>query len=277
VSVVILTKNSARFVGRCLKSVVDQRPGEVIAVDEQSVDDTQTILRRYGAKILTFSCGSLGYSRKIGVEAAKGVYVMFVDSDVRLAQGCIARLCSDLNACGWAGVSARILGLENSTYWQKSEDEKLALFFNSPGPKPQGIGTNASMFRRDLLLKYPFDPAFRESAEDIDLCRQLAKANHQVGVSSAYAYHYHRRDFVSFVRQRFRNGLGNARLYVKYPEPKALFDQLLTPISQILRCAVRGKVELVPNLVASGLVQFIGFVIGLQRLVRTTRHENGCP
>jgi glycosyltransferase involved in cell wall biosynthesis len=264
VSVVILTKNSAWSIGRCLESVIGQRPKEIIAVDMLSTDETHAILVRYGAKVLTHSLGSLGYSRKVGVEVSKGVYIMFVDSDVQLTSGCIARLRSNLKAFAWAGVSARILGSENSTYWQRSEDANFELFINRPGPRPH-IGMGASLFQKDLLLRYPFDPAFSECAEDIDVCRRLIKANYQVGVSGALAYHYHRRDFISFVRQRFRNGLGNARLYVKYSGPRTLLDPLITSILRIVRCAVGGRIGLVPYLFVSGLAQFFGVVVGLSR------------
>src|SRR5208337_4727018 len=103
VSVVILTKNSAQTIQKCLEAVLRERPKEIIAVDAQSTDGTIKILRRYGVKILTDTQRSIAGSRQLGVNAASGDYVMFVDSDVVLTADSINTMLRELTINDWAG------------------------------------------------------------------------------------------------------------------------------------------------------------------------------
>ncbi len=262
VSVVILTRNSARTIEQCLKSVIEEKPREILAVDALSTDETRRILTRYGVTILLDPLGSLGYSRQLGVERAKGAFVMFVDSDVELGRGCVRRLRSELEKYGWAGIHARILSRVNLSYWQGAQDEAFSLFFNRPGPRSQ-IGTIAALFRREVLLRYPFDPNLRESCEDVDLCRRLEKNMHRVGVSSAVAYHHHRREFSTFVRHRFCYGLGDAELALKYRSIRILIEPLQSALFQVIYSIVTRRIRLVPYWLTSGLAEFVGVVLGL--------------
>jgi glycosyltransferase involved in cell wall biosynthesis len=264
VSVVILTRNSARTINRCLKSVLREKPSELLAVDGASTDGTREILRQYGVTILVENTRSMGASRQIGVQAAKGIYVMFVDSDVELAPGCIRVMRRDLETHGWAGVHARLMSAENVSYWQRAEDEKFRREYDRAGPVNR-IDTITALFRRDILLACPFDRNLRESFEDVDLSRRLVKNNHQLGVSSAIAYHYHRRAFSAFARQRFRYGLGRAHFYSKDRKIRTLIDPLLNAIYQILHDSCAGRVWLIPYWAAEGVVVFLGVVVGVSR------------
>lgn len=261
VSVVILTKNSEATLERCVSSVASQKPREIIAVDSQSTDLTLKILEDRDIKILRDTSNSLGFKRQLGVEAARGRLVMFVDSDVELAPCCIARLRYDLITNQWAGAHARLLSLRNISYWQKSVDIELSRVFNRPGPKKH-IGTAAALFRRGVLLDHPFDPEFRESSEDVDLSRRLVENGFELGTSTAVAYHNHPQEFLRFAKQRFRYGLGDARFWLKYREGYTIFRPLMTAVSYSLR---KHRVRLIPYLLIGGVIQFLGVLIGFSR------------
>jgi glycosyltransferase involved in cell wall biosynthesis len=270
VSVVILTRNSARTLERCLESVVREDPGEIIAVDGLSTDETRGILRRYGVKVIIDPTGSLGHSRQLGVEAADGIYVIFVDSDVRLGVDCIRRLRRDLEEHGWGGVAARVLSAENASYWQKAEEEIVSFSFprhyDVDGSSREFVDTRAALFKRELLLRYAFDSYFKPSAEDQDLGRRLFEDGYQLGVSDAIIYHYHRREFFAFMRQRFRWGLGTARLGVKYgARVRTLcLNPLITAFFDTIRTIAAGSSYLVPYWLCNGLAQSLGVVVGLR-------------
>ena len=259
VSVVILTKNSARTIDTCLRSVIQEKPGEILVVDGISTDATADIVRRHGVQMIADPSRSLGHSRKSGVEAAKRVYVMFVDSDVVLAPGCISTMRCELETYGWAGIHARMVSEENLSYWQRAEDAGFSLYFNRVGPVGN-IGTIAALFVRSILLEYPFDPYFAESAEDVDLCLRLGRNKLHVGVSNAVAYHYHRRGFSSFLRQHFRNGKGTGRLALKHRSVRLLLRPLESRISQSMRSILTGRLGLVPYWTVSGVAEFSGVV-----------------
>jgi glycosyltransferase involved in cell wall biosynthesis len=277
VTVVILTKNSALRIKSCLNSVIRERPSEIIVVHRLSSDDTLSILKRYNVRIIIDSVSwGLGYSRQIGVEAAKGLYVMFVDSDVVLAPGCISTMRRELEDYGWVGIHAKILSAENLSYWQRAQQEESSRYYARVRPMDQ-IYTSAALFKRAVLLQYPFDVNQRESSEDIDLSRRLVENKQKLGVSSAVAYHYHRREFSAFAKQQFRSGLGNARLAFKYRKTRIFINPLLTVISRIVRNMFTKEITLVPYWFTGGLAQFLGVLVGLSRVRRSLVNSPTLP
>lgn len=264
VSVVILTKNSQRTLEECLSSAINQEPGEILIVDGQSKDSTLDIAKRRGVKIIIDLSDSLGHSRQRGVEAAKGTFVMFLDSDAVLAPGCISTLRRELKRYGWTGIHATVLSAENVSYWQRAEDQRLAGGYNRVGPVKQ-LDTSATMFRRAALIACPFDPFFRESNEDVDISIRLLKHGYRLGGSAAIAYHYHRREFLQFARQRFRGGLGRARLGIKYRKATVLVEPLSVAVSRTAHSLCRKDIRFVPYWAVAGFVEFLGVAAGLSK------------
>lgn len=266
VSVVILTRNSARTLERCLESVTRENPKEIIAVDGLSVDRSLSILQQYGVRVLADPMCSLGHARQVGVNTASSTFVMFVDSDIELGPDCIRTLVSELEEYGWAGIHARLLSSENVSYWQRSEDEVLSRFDHA-GPR-SNIATAAAVFRRGVLLRHPFDSNFVESAEDVDLCHRLSESKHQVGVSSAVAYHRHRREFSAFAKRKFTYGIGEARLALKYRSIRTLLGPLRSSVHQVMLSMVTRRMRLIPYWVAGGAARFLGVLVGVSRIRR---------
>jgi len=87
VSVVIPTYNHANFIGKALKSILDQtyQNWEAIVIDNQSTDQTHEILKKYkDPRIKYFKInnnGIIAKSRNFGIKIAKGEWVAFLDSD----------------------------------------------------------------------------------------------------------------------------------------------------------------------------------------------------
>lgn len=80
ISVVILTKNSATYLERCL-NVLNKFP-EVVVVDNGSTDTTMTIAGRYpNVKIYEREFCGFGPLKNIGADLASNDWVLFVDSD----------------------------------------------------------------------------------------------------------------------------------------------------------------------------------------------------
>src|SRR3990172_8575884 len=87
VSVVIPTYNHARFLGRALQSVLDQTytNWEAIVIDNHSQDNTDEIVDSFRDPriiLLTiYNNGVIAASRNMGIRAAKGEWIAFLDSD----------------------------------------------------------------------------------------------------------------------------------------------------------------------------------------------------
>jgi glycosyltransferase involved in cell wall biosynthesis len=87
ISIIIPTYNYGRFIGRALNSVLSQsyQDYEIIVVDDASTDDTKKIVGQYDDLRMRYikhkvNCGP-SKTRNTGIEASKGMYIAFLDSD----------------------------------------------------------------------------------------------------------------------------------------------------------------------------------------------------
>lgn len=97
VSVTIPTFNCDSIIKDCLESVKKQsyKPIEIIVADSFSNDDTPKIAKKYG-RVYSFGRDpkqihifGAPYQRNFAASKAKGEYVYWIDSDMRLTQGLI--------------------------------------------------------------------------------------------------------------------------------------------------------------------------------------------
>lgn len=95
VSIVIPTFNSGGIIGECLESIRAQtyRPIEIIIVDSHSQDTTREVAKGFGATVLIFGpkqsapfekVFAAPQQRNFGAVQAKGEYIYYLDSDMRL-------------------------------------------------------------------------------------------------------------------------------------------------------------------------------------------------
>ena len=107
ISLIIPVYNVAKYLGRCLDSIVNQtyRNIEIICVNDGSTDDSLDILNSYAlkderVKIINRENNGVSSSRNVALDVAKGEWIMFVDSDDWI----------DLNVC----EAAMKIALEDS-------------------------------------------------------------------------------------------------------------------------------------------------------------------
>ncbi len=96
VSIVMPNFNKGRFIEASVRSALDQSDSEVIVVDDASTDDSMDVLRSLARehahlKIVGLA-GNRGGShcRNVGLHAAIGEFVVFLDSDDLLLPGALA-------------------------------------------------------------------------------------------------------------------------------------------------------------------------------------------
>ena len=90
VSVILLTFNSSKYIGRALSSVYAQNYQnlEVIVVDAGSCDQTKNIVSSFaGVMWLDLPDSDMGMARNHGLNNSNGEYVMFLDSDDLYLEG----------------------------------------------------------------------------------------------------------------------------------------------------------------------------------------------
>ncbi len=165
ISVVIPVYNTEHYLRECLDSVLGQTltadQYEVIAVDDGSTDSSPAILREYAAEypglrvITTMRSGTAAAPRNTGIEAARGDYVFFVDSDDAIALDTLERLLRVADETGSDVVLPRMENMSGGkrkvaeTVFQRerrAEDFVESHAFRTLGP--------TKLFRRALLEEH---------------------------------------------------------------------------------------------------------------------------
>ena len=87
VSIIIPTYNHAEYIGKALKSVINQtcENWEAIIIDNHSTDDTDNVVNQYDDPRIKYlkinNNGVIAKSRNLGIKKAKAEWIAFLDSD----------------------------------------------------------------------------------------------------------------------------------------------------------------------------------------------------
>lgn len=188
VSVIIPAYNGDRYIAEAIDSVIGQTYSnyEIIVVDDGSTDNTSHVVRQYGdreaypagnrVRYLSQTNQGVAASRNLGLAAAKGEYIAFLDQDDvflphKLASQ-VALLDKDpdlgIANSGWQIVDEE--GVKAAVQpWQQIPNLNSA---NLIIWKPVFLG--AMLFRHSWLKRSPqFDPALSQTP-DVDLVLRLA-------------------------------------------------------------------------------------------------------
>ena len=98
ISIIIVTSNGKRYAEECLDSLhayIGNRRAEVIVVDNASTDGTPEMIERsYPGVTLIRNGKNLGFAtaNNVGIRRSSGEFVLLVNSDVVVHEGCIERL-----------------------------------------------------------------------------------------------------------------------------------------------------------------------------------------
>jgi glycosyltransferase involved in cell wall biosynthesis len=169
VSVVVPTRNVARTLEACLRSIrsQDYRPIELIVVDNSSSDDTVAIARAHADTVL-IAGPERSAQRNVGVEAASGPWILWIDADMVLAPDVVS---SAVAAAGDADAPAacipeRTIG---SGFWTACRTLERSCYLDDPDL------ANPRLLRRELLQSLGgFDERIA-GLEDTDLRLRLAQ------------------------------------------------------------------------------------------------------
>ncbi len=191
-AVVIATLNRPAAVLAVLSDVVLQAPrgSEILVVDQSEpqafrrlAQGIETLADPRIRHILLDKPGLIG-ARNYGIERTTAPIVLFLDDDVRLAQGCIAGHIRALHDPTVGGVVGRIeerVALPNSLRTENRLDLGGRIRTNLTGDRSQPIQTlkGANMCFRRIALEQagPFDSAYAGTAllEDADMSTRVAQ------------------------------------------------------------------------------------------------------
>ena len=118
ISVIIPAYNIQEYIGRCLDSVIDQtyKNLEIIVVNDGSTDHTGAVIDQYASldkRIIVFHIqnGGVYRARNLGIKAASGEYIGFIDGDDMAESDLFESLLNgileydaDISCCGYKKI-----------------------------------------------------------------------------------------------------------------------------------------------------------------------------
>lgn len=167
VSCIVPVFNGAQYLREAVDSILAQthRPLEMIVVDDGSSDDTPTILASYGSQLRSLwqPNGGMTSARSRGIEAARGVFLSFLDADDRWHPEKLARQVSRFNARPELG--ACVTHVQNFWAAELRDEAQRFRHHRVAAPLP-GYIAQALMVRRDVFERVgPFDPMWVHANE----------------------------------------------------------------------------------------------------------------
>ena len=104
VTAAICTKNAEANLELCLKNLQKLELNRIIAVDAESIDKTQQILKRYAVEIFNDFL-DFRWSKVIAVKNTKTKYILFLGPDNLINKETIKLLKSEMIQNNWIGIA----------------------------------------------------------------------------------------------------------------------------------------------------------------------------
>ncbi len=194
VSVIIPTLNMGRFLPDALASIARQSRAvaEVIVIDSNSTDGTPDIVRRHilegqPVRLLQTEAKKPAAARNVGLAAASGDFVAFLDADDLWPQN---KLSSQLGYLEALPSKAMVTGFV--TYFDVLDREKLAPAATARTETLFHVHLGACLYRHSALEAIgPFDEALVYS-EDVDLLMRVREKGIPFTILRSVVLYYRR-------------------------------------------------------------------------------------
>jgi lipopolysaccharide/colanic/teichoic acid biosynthesis glycosyltransferase/glycosyltransferase involved in cell wall biosynthesis len=235
VSVIVPAYNAAAVLPRCLSALARQNfpcdRYEVILVDDGSRDETATVARAAGVRVISQPNAGPAAARNAGAAAATGELLLFTDADCAPEPGWISALAAPFDLQRMVGAtlgSATIAGAKGAylTDQRGAVPRFTQLEYEDRYDRMVGaesidfIDTYSAAYRRDVFLaNRGFDAIFpTASVEDQELSFRLAEKGYRlVFVPEARVYHLHNPTLAAYIRRKFLIGYWKALLARWHP------------------------------------------------------------
>jgi len=183
VSIIIPTKNSEKFLGKCLDSIKNQtyQNIKIIVVDNNSTDRTKEIAKKFTDKVFNKE-PERSAQRNFGVSQSVGNYLLIIDSDMVLSEkvieSCVIKIQENKNTKG-------IIIPEESFgegFWAKCKKLERSFYVGVDWMEA------ARFFEKNAFLKAGGFDESMVSGEDWDLSQRIEKEG-EIGRINDFIYH----------------------------------------------------------------------------------------
>jgi O-antigen biosynthesis protein len=223
VSVVVCCYNAAATLDETLQSLggLAYPDYEIIVVNDGSTDTTEQIARPYNVRYIGVPNGGLSKARNLGIEAATGDIIAFIDSDAYADPDWLYYMVSALEEHGASAVGGPNLSPPQDGFMAHCVDQApgnptCVLVDNERAEHIPGCNM---AFRKDAFdIVGKFDAQHRAAGDDVDLCWRLLVAEKKIVYHpSAVVWHHRRSTVRTYWRQQKGYGVAEAHLQRRYP------------------------------------------------------------
>ncbi len=223
VSVVVCSQNGARTIRDTLEGLsrLDYPAYEVIIVDDGSTDDTVSIVGTYGFRLISTGNRGLSNARNTGLQAAQGEIVAYIDDDAYPDPHWLTHLATTFLHTSHVGVGGPHLTPDNNGWMADC-------VANAPGGPVHVLlgdrgaehisGSNMAFRKSTLQSIGGFDPRYRATGEDVDVCWRLQQRGWTLGFqTSAVVWHHRYHSVRAYWNQQKAYGCAEVLLEEKWP------------------------------------------------------------
>ena len=191
----IPVRNDAHGLRRCLDSISlnrrRSRAIEVIVVDNGSADESVTVARERGARVVERPGVSVAALRNLGAALARGETLAFVDADHEIAEDWADRVLDVLADPSVAATGAPYVAPVQANWVQQAYDH---LRDHRPGQRDvRWLGSGNLVVRRAAFERIGGFDASLATCEDVDFCARLLRGGQRI-VSDSRIVNVHHGD-----------------------------------------------------------------------------------
>jgi O-antigen biosynthesis protein len=223
ISVIVCSYNGSRTIGETLAALesLDYPDYEVIVIDDGSIDQTNIIASSYDVRLIRTENNGLSVARNIGMNAATGEIVAYIDDDAYPDPHWLTYLAS-------AFMRTEHVGIGGPNIAPPGDGIIADCVANAPGGPVHVLlsddvaehipGCNMAYRRERLMAIGGFDPRFRVAGDDVDVCWRLQERGWTLGFApAAVVWHHRRTSIIAYFKQQRGYAKAEGLLAKKWP------------------------------------------------------------
>ncbi len=222
VTLVIPAHNEGEHLDACLSAatplVGQSGLCEIVVVDDASTDDTLEIAERYPVRIVHGNGSGPGAARNLGIKAAKGELIWFVDADCVVQPQALALLLLALDDERVAAVGGSYSNMYPESLLASLIQEEIAARHARMESRVNFLATFNVLYRKRVLQDvFGFDEKLRKG-QDADLAFRVLARGYQLAFEPrSIVRHFHERSLRRYLAVQRQQGYYRIFLYAAHP------------------------------------------------------------
>ena len=201
ITVILNVYNDSKFIDTCVPSIINQTYEnlEIIIVNDGSTDDTLKKLKKYKdkrIKIITTKNQGLSLARNVGIDAATGKYLYFVDADDFVELDAIEYLYKLIKKYKTPIATTDVIDVSTTDFEKVERDEEITIIPDKEMIRGmllekihRATTTWNKLYKRELFNNIRFEPRI---VNDIVVTHKLYLEAKKIVYSNQVKYYYYR-------------------------------------------------------------------------------------